>query len=152
MNVSLKLLFVWPLAVVTLSGDPGARGGELVHLTPGLAVTRSITSGHTGALYSIVGNPKIADITFGPKNTLIMLGKIDGVTNLVVMDQESGEYVYAATLAVGSGTRVSVRVYSGTPESEGYLCSRSDCVPSGVLTAKEEGEPQGQSTVSTESK
>ncbi len=37
---------------------------------------------------------------------------------------------------------VSVRVYTGTPRSGGYLCTKAHCVPSESSTVAAEGEPQ----------
>jgi hypothetical protein len=46
-------------------------------------------------------------------------------------------------IIVGTGREVSVRIYDGSDKSttESYLCSRTTCVPSQVVTERPERQP-----------
>lgn len=115
-----------------LGGTPEVRSDEVLKLTPGNALNVKVPG--TDNYIGLVGDPDTADVYFGPKNNFMFVGKKDGVTNIIVIDKDTGDEMYKATLQVGSGNKVSVRVYSGLPNSDNFLCGKSSCIPSDVTT------------------
>lgn len=140
-----KNLFVLS-ALACVAGTCVARGDEVIKITPGFAVAVKVPGAEQGKFTAFVGKTDIADITFGPANTFIVIGKIEGTTNVIALDNDTGGEIFKATLQVGEGNRVSARVYIGMPDSRGYLCGPASCVPSGVTTVTKEGE--GETTTS----
>jgi len=75
----------------------------------------------------IVGNPAIADVTVVDANTLFVVGKGYGVTEVVAVDA-LGRTLFQREIVVTGGSTGSVRVWRGGQATE-MACSTS-CAPS----------------------
>ena len=76
----------------------------------------------------IVGNPAIADVTVGDANTLFIVGKGYGVTEVAVVDP-LGRTVFQNQVVVTAGSTGSVRVWRGGQPVTDMACG-SSCSPS----------------------
>jgi hypothetical protein len=127
--------------VVTGLVGAGARAAEAppVTVAPGFVTTLKYAR---PANIVAVGNPAVADVSLGPERTLVITGKAPGSTNVVLLD-DAGNAVLSVQIIVGTGREVSVRIYDGSDKSttERYLCSRTTCVPSQVVTERPERQP-----------
>lgn len=75
----------------------------------------------------IVGNPLIADVTVVDANTLFIVGKGYGQTEVVAVDA-TGRTVFQSQVVVTAGSAGSVRVWRGNQVTEmacGVSCSPS---------------------------
>ena len=80
----------------------------------------------------IVGNPAIADVTVVDANTLYIVGKGYGVTEVVAVDA-IGRPLFQSQVVVTGGSTGSVRVWRGAQATEmacGTSCSPSVRTPS----------------------
>lgn len=84
----------------------------------------------------IVANPKIADVTVVDANTLFIVGKGYGVTEVVAVDGV-GRTLFQREIVVTGGSTGSVRVWRGGQATE-MACSAS-CAPSVRATASTAG-------------
>jgi len=75
----------------------------------------------------IVGNPQIADVTVVDANTLFIVGKGYGVTEVVAVDGV-GRTLFQREIVVTGGSTGSVRVWRGAQATE-MTCAAS-CAPS----------------------
>jgi Flp pilus assembly secretin CpaC len=75
----------------------------------------------------IVGNPQIADVTVVDANTLFIVGKGYGVTEVVAVDGV-GRTLFQREVVVTGGSTGTVRVWRGAQATE-MACSAS-CSPS----------------------
>ena len=75
----------------------------------------------------IVGNPQIADVTVVEANTLFIVGKGYGVTEVVAVDG-LGRTLFQREIVVTGGSTGSVRVWRGGQATE-MACGAS-CAPS----------------------
>ena len=75
----------------------------------------------------IVGNPAIADVTVVDANTLYIVGKGYGVTEVVAVDA-AGRPLFQSQVVVSAGSAGSVRVWRGAQATE-MACGTS-CSPS----------------------
>lgn len=75
----------------------------------------------------IVGNPQIADVTVVDANTLFIVGKGYGVTEVVAVDGV-GRTLFQREIVVTGGSTGSVRVWRGAQATE-MACGAS-CAPS----------------------
>ena len=75
----------------------------------------------------IVGNSQIADVTVVDANTLFIVGKGYGVTEVVAVDGV-GRTLFQREIVVTGGSTGSVRVWRGTQATE-MTCAAS-CAPS----------------------
>lgn len=75
----------------------------------------------------IVGNPLIADVTVVDANTLFIVGKGYGVTEVVAVDGV-GRTLFQRDVVVTGGSTGSVRVWRGAQATE--MACASSCVPS----------------------
>ena len=75
----------------------------------------------------IVANPKIADVTVVDANTLFIVGKGYGVTEVVAVDGV-GRTLFQREVVVTGGATGSVRVWRGAQATE-MTCAAS-CAPS----------------------
>jgi Flp pilus assembly secretin CpaC len=132
----LQKLFFPLIALASLTWPPStAHSEEVLKLIPGFAMTINVPDAESfDKLSAIVGDTEIADFTFAGKNTFILVGRKEGSTNIVVIENEGGTELFTATLQVGAGKQVSTRVYVGQPDSRGYVCSITNCVPSETST------------------
>lgn len=76
----------------------------------------------------IVGNPAIADVTVVDANTLFIVGKGYGVTEVAVVDP-LGRTVFQNQVVVTAGSTGSVRVWRGGQPVTDMACG-SSCSPS----------------------
>jgi Flp pilus assembly secretin CpaC len=75
----------------------------------------------------IVGNPQIADVSMVDANTLFIVGKGYGVTEVVAVDR-AGRTLFQREIVVSGGSTGSVRVWRGAQATE-MTCGAS-CTPS----------------------
>lgn len=75
----------------------------------------------------IVGNPQIADVSMVDANTLFIVGKGYGVTEVVAVDG-AGRTLFQREIVVSGGSTGSVRVWRGAQATE-MTCGAS-CAPS----------------------
>lgn len=75
----------------------------------------------------IVANPAIADVTVVDANTLFILGKGYGVTEVVAVDGV-GRTLFQREIVVTSGSTGTVRVWRGAQATE--MACGSSCAPS----------------------
>lgn len=71
----------------------------------------------------VVGNPAIADATIQDRQTLVITGKINGVTNLVILDAK-GELIADELINVEKTDRGTVTVQRGASRFT-YACTPS---------------------------
>lgn len=106
----------------------GSDGGAL-----NVEIDRSARVQLRGAASSvIVGNPQIADVTVVDANTLFIVGKGYGVTEVVAVDGV-GRTLFQREIVVTGGSTGSVRVWRGAQATE-MACGAS-CAPSVRATA-----------------
>ena len=81
----------------------------------------------------VIGNPNIADISVHSSDTLFVLGRGYGSTNIIVLNG-LGQTILNADVHVGGGTQAGqVRVFGGSVTNrETYSC-HPYCLPSPVL-------------------
>ena len=116
--------------LTSVNGPSLAQTVQTITLMSGHAEVRILNKA-AGTI--AVGNPKVADITLGTGNALILTGKSPGITNVIAMDQAGAEF-FRATIQVIIGNETSIRIYNGTREGEGHLCSIANCIPSQIVT------------------
>lgn len=71
----------------------------------------------------VIGNPAIADATVQDRQTLVITGKITGVTNLVILDAK-GELIADELISVEKTDRGTVTVQRGASRYT-YACTPS---------------------------
>ena len=112
-------VMVAPLAAAPAQAQSGALNVE---------IDRSARVQLNGAASSvIVGNPQIADVTVVDANTLFIVGKGYGVTEVVAVDGV-GRTLFQREIVVTGGSTGSVRVWRGGQATE-MTCGAS-CAPS----------------------
>lgn len=79
----------------------------------------------------IIGNPAIADVTVHSPDTLFVIGKGYGETNLIVFDAQGETIMNADIQVINKLPQQSVRLYNGK-ERESYNCAPY-CMPSPIL-------------------
>ena len=79
----------------------------------------------------VIGNPEIADVTVHSANTLFVVGRGYGETNLLVLNGAGHTIMNANIQVINEISRNGVRLYNGKVR-ETYSCSPY-CVPSPVL-------------------
>lgn len=79
----------------------------------------------------VIGNPQIADVTVHSANTLFVVGRGYGETNLLVLNGAGHTIMNANIQVINDLSRNGVRLYNGKIR-ETYSCSPY-CVPSPVL-------------------
>ena len=79
----------------------------------------------------IVGNPKIADVSVHSSDTMFVLGRGYGQTNLIVLNADGDTIMNADIQVVSPNSAGAVRVFAGK-ERETYSCAPY-CLPSPVL-------------------
>lgn len=113
-------LFAVPLAApLAANAQDGALNVE---------IDRSARVQLRGAAASIiVGNPQIADVSLVDANTMFIVGKGYGVTEVVAVDGV-GRTLFKREIVVTGGSTGSVRVWRGAQATE-MACGAS-CTPS----------------------
>lgn len=114
-----------------------------------IAVLCSATTSLAGGLYSVdlnkteivrlpenagavvIGNPSIADVTVHSANTLFVVGRGYGETNLVVLNSTGHTIMNADIQVISKLPTNGVRLYNGK-DRESYNCSPY-CLPSPIL-------------------
>lgn len=71
----------------------------------------------------VIGNPAIADASIQDRQTLVITGKVTGVTNLVILDAK-GELIADELINVEKGDRGTVTVQRGASRYT-YSCTPS---------------------------
>jgi Flp pilus assembly secretin CpaC len=113
-------------AVLALSGLPAQAQSPNGALN--VEIDRSARVQLRGAAASvIVANPQIADVTVVDANTLFIVGKGYGVTEVVAVDGV-GRTLFQREIVVTGGSTGSVRVWRGAQATE-MTCGAS-CAPS----------------------
>ncbi len=79
----------------------------------------------------VIGNPEIADVTVHSANTLFVVGRGYGETNLLILNGAGHTIMNANIQVINEISRNGVRLYNGKIR-ETYSCSPY-CVPSPVL-------------------
>ena len=94
----------------------------------------------------VIGNPEIADVSIHSANTIFVVGRGFGETNLVVLDAAGHKIMDADIQVVNNLPAHGVRIYNGS-ERETYSCAPY-CQPSPVLGDSPEfiGQNRGRST------
>lgn len=134
---------------------------SVVSLTPAVALAGS--SGHysvelnkTEVVYLpasagavVIGNPEIADVSVHSANTIFVVGRGYGETNLVVLDASGQKIMDANIQVVNNLPAHGVRLYNGK-QRETYSCAPY-CQPAPVLGDSREfiGSNQGGGTAIT---
>jgi hypothetical protein len=96
-----KVIFVVLNAIALLSCASMSRADEVLRMKPGIATMVRVPGAEKGDMKAIVGNPDIADVTFGPNNAFWFVGKKPGTTNIIVLNSVTGADAYKATIEVG---------------------------------------------------
>jgi Flp pilus assembly secretin CpaC len=113
-------------AVLALAGLPAQAQSPNGALN--VEIDRSARVQLRGAAASvIVANPQIADVTVVDANTLFIIGKGYGVTEVVAVDGV-GRTLFQREIVVTGGSTGSVRVWRGAQATE-MTCGAS-CAPS----------------------
>jgi Flp pilus assembly secretin CpaC len=111
-----------PLALMLTALASGARAANL-----NVAVDHSSRLPVHGAASVVLGNPGVADVTVVDTNTVYVLGRNVGATDIVVLDR-AGRTVYSGAILVGrSGSEVAV--YRGVDRTDFTCvdgCSKSE--------------------------
>jgi len=130
MRFAKTVLFVAALALPTLASSGAASAGEAQNYKVELNKTEILRLPGSAASI-IIGNPQIADVTVQSVDTLFVVGRGYGETNLIILDN-NGQKLFDANLqVVNSLSKHGVRLYKAT-ERETYSCLPY-CGPSPVL-------------------
>ncbi len=109
-----------------------------------------VTGGDKGKFTAIVGDPTIADVVFGPQNTFLFIGKKEGITNIIVLNDADGTEMYNARIEVGSTEVGLAKIYNKALVTSYtlYKCTPDDCDYVREVTASEPARlPLGYSNV-----
>lgn len=120
-RIASPLLGAMALAatMVAAAGAVQAQAGALT-----IEIDRSARVQLQGAAASvIVANPQIADVTMVDANTLFVVGKGYGVTEVVVVDA-IGRTLFQREIVVSGGSTGSVRLWRGGQVTE-MACAAS---------------------------
>lgn len=123
----------------------------LLSLTAGLVLTAPISAQAQDAMYSVqlnktrivhlpepasavvVGNSNVADVTVHSSETLFIVGRGYGDTNLIVMNSEGQTIMNADIHVTVSDAKNNIRIYNGSPTMRAsYNCSPY-CQPAPIL-------------------
>ena len=111
------------LAAATLASTASAQSRNLT-----VEIDRAQRVQLNGVASSVVvGNPQIADVTVVDANTLFVIGKGYGVTEVVAVDA-IGRTLFQGEIAVTAGSTGAVRVWRGGQATE-MTCGQT-CAPS----------------------
>ncbi len=125
-KLALSTVLVASMAFVTPSFAGDAFGTYSVELNKTEVVRLS-----EPASAVIIGNPKIADVSVHSSDTVFVLGRGYGQTNLIILNM-AGQTIMDADIQVVAPVSVgNVRLYSGR-DRETYSCAPY-CLPSPVL-------------------
>lgn len=85
--------------------------------------------GQAGAV--IVGNPAIADVSVHASDTLLVIGRGYGETNLIILDKAGQIMIDADIQVIGPNLRQGVRIFNGSSRST-YSCA-PQCLPAPIM-------------------
>lgn len=125
--MSLKSLLA--LGVITIT-PALAHAGSGGHYSVELNKTEVVyLPANAGAV--VIGNPEIADVSVHSSNTIFVIGRGYGETNLVVLDASGHKIMDADIQVVNTLPAHGVRIYNGK-DRETYSCAPY-CQPAPVL-------------------
>jgi Flp pilus assembly secretin CpaC len=139
-----------PIALGLLCWASTARCNDVLQLGTGFAKAVHVASAEKGKFTAIIGDPTIADFTYGPQNTFMFIGKKDGITNIIVLRDGDGTEMYNARIEVSSGEVDLMRIHNKALVTSftTYRCSTDSCVYVTELTATEPAAlPRGNSSI-----
>lgn len=111
------------IAAATFASSASAQSRNLT-----VEIDRAQRVQLNGAASSVVvGNPQIADVSVVDANTLFVIGKGYGVTEVVAVDA-IGRTLFQGEIAVTAGSTGAVRVWRGGQATE-MACGQT-CAPS----------------------
>jgi Flp pilus assembly secretin CpaC len=140
MRKSYQALHVAMIALGIFTSMPESYSEELLSLIPGIAKSVVVEDAVAGKFTSIVGNPKIADVIFVPKNALWFIGLVEGTTNFIMVDNDTGLEMYSTIIVVENEDIYTNRVHvHNKPRLAGYTVYRCDprCLQLREITASE---------------
>ena len=121
--MSRRILCLLAVAAVVAPGAAAAQSRPLnVGIDQSARVQLRAPAGSV-----IVGNPRIADVTVVDANTLFIVGKGYGVTEIVAVDV-LGRTVFQSQVVVTAGESGTVRVWRGAQATE--MACAATCSPS----------------------
>lgn len=130
MSIRRKLTICCAIAAATLVSAPSFAGNPGNSYSVELNKTEVVRLSEPASAV-IVGNPKIADISVHSADTIFVLGRGYGQTNLIVLNG-AGDTIMDTDIQVVSPVSVgNVRLYSGRAR-ETYSCA-PHCLPAPVL-------------------
>ena len=107
--------------LLTLAPAAAAASDLAVPLDEAVRITLPVPASDV-----IVGNPTIADVSVADRRHLVITGKANGVTNLLVADA-TGRTILNREIVVSASNANRVSVFSG-PLMQNYACAPS-CTP-----------------------
>ena len=113
-------------------------------------MTVRVAGADKGKFTAIIGDPTIADVTYGPQNTFLFIGKKEGITNIIVLKDADGTEMYNARIEVGSTEVGLAKIYNKALITSYtlYKCTPDDCDYLREVTASEPARlPPGYSNV-----
>ena len=124
-----KYIFSYSLAALGLAiSSTAAFAGE--HYSVDLNKTEIVyLPENAGAV--VIGNPEIADVSIHSANTLFVVGRGYGETNLIVLNAEGHSILNADIQVTQTQPIHGVRLFNGKAR-ESYSCT-PNCLPSPVL-------------------
>ena len=125
--MSLKTLLT--LSIMTFT-PLTAHAGTASHYSVELNKTEVVYL-PTSAGAVVIGNPEIADVSIHSANTIFVVGRGYGETNLVILDAAGQKIMDADIQVVNNLPSHGVRIYNGK-ERETYSCAPY-CQPAPVL-------------------
>ena len=139
-----------PIALALLCWASTARCNDVLRLAPGFAKAVHVASAEKGKFTAIIGDPAIADFTYGPQNTFMFIGKKEGITNIIVLRDGDGAEMYNAMIEVSSAEVNLMRIHNKALVTSftTYRCYPDNCVYVTELTATEPAAlPRGNSSI-----
>jgi len=136
MKASPQTLGLAAIALVSLNLMSAARGEEVLKLIPGFARSVVVPNSAIGNFTAIIGDPKVADFTYGPRNTFWFVGLKEGATNVIVLNKDTGAEMYNARIEIGSEGRVQIHNKAVLTSYTVYRCNPG-CLLVDEITAKE---------------
>lgn len=123
-------------ALASLSLMSAARSEEVLKLIPGFAKSVVVPNAASGNFTAIIGDPKVADFTYGPRNTFWFIGLKEGTTNVLVLNKDTGAEMYNARIEIGGEGRMQVHNKAQLTSYTVYRCNPG-CLFVDEVTAKE---------------
>ena len=122
-------LLLMPIALTLVSLASTARCNDLLQLTPGFAKAVHVADAEKGKFTAIIGDPTIADFTYGPQNTFMFIGKKEGITNIIALKDADGTEMYNARIEVGSAEVGLLKLHNKALVTSYtlYQCTPDDC-------------------------